>query len=102
MEVKVKQIPSQPTTRSRAHLQQLPQRVGLHRFLVDIVQIVLDHVLVVTYFESAVQPVLHDGDKLLVRQQPVAVLVEDRKHRVDQVRVQLRAGADFDGAPKFV
>lgn len=102
VKVEVNQIPSQLPTGTGSHLQQMAKARRVHRFLVDLVQIVFDQKVVVTYFESPVQTVLHDGDEFLVRQQPIAVLVEDGEDRVDQVRVQLRTGADLDGAGEFV
>lgn len=102
MEVEVNQIPSQLPTGTGPHLQQVPKAICMNRFLVDLVQIVFDQKVLMTYFESPVQTVLHDGDELLVRQQPVTVFVEDGKDRVDQVLVQHRSGADLDGTGKLV
>lgn len=102
MIVKVEQVAAQPSASPRTHLEQLPKVIRIHRTLLDIVQIVLDDMLVVTYFESTVHPILHDGDELLVREQPIAVLVEDGKHGVDQVRVQLGTGANFHRSGKLI
>lgn len=102
MEVEVNQIPSQLPTGTGPHLQQVPKAGRVHRFIVDLVQIVFDQKVMMTYFESPVQTVLHDGDEFLVRQQSVAVFVEDGKDRVDQVLVQHRSGANLDGTGKLV
>ena len=50
--------------------------------------------------ESAVDPVLHHGDELLVGEHAVAVVVEDLVDDVHQVRAQLAARADRDGSGK--
>jgi len=39
-----------------------------------------------TYFEAAMQAILHDGYELLVGQQAIAIRVEDGEHGIDQVR----------------
>lgn len=51
---------------------------------------------------TAVQPVLHDTDKLLVAEFIVAILVEDLEDCVDQVAGQLDAGSHVDGAGKLL
>lgn len=51
---------------------------------------------------TAVQPLLHDADELLVTQLVVTILVEDLEDRVDQVVSQLDARSHVDRTPKLL
>ena len=55
-----------------------------------------------TYFEATVQPVLHDGDELLVGQQTVTVLVKDRKDGVDQMGCEGATRTDAHSPGEFL
>lgn len=48
------------------------------------------------------QTILHDGDEFFVRQKSVTVLIEYRKHRVDDVIGQRQSGADFNRSRELI
>ena len=52
--------------------------------------------------KAAVEPILHDGDELLVAQLPVPVLVEDLEDDVHQVPAQRLARADLHRPLKLI
>lgn len=51
---------------------------------------------------SAVQPVLHDADELLVAEFIITIFVEDLEDCVDQVAGQLDARGNVDSAGKLL
>lgn len=48
------------------------------------------------------QSILHNGDKLFVRQQSVAILVEYREHCVNQMAGQCETCANFYRSREFI